>query len=712
MRKSRFPRKRGSWNRKLLATRQYENALVAAQFVRRIFITGAKVGLLAVIGVVAFFAILIGLRLMQVPNLAYLENYKPSEAIEVFDRYDNLICSVKSSEKRKLVPLSKVSSYLQKSVLTAEDRHFYEHKGVNFVSVLRAAIANAFAGHVVEGGSTITQQLVKNLFFEGEKRSIDLKLAEAVVAWQLENKFSKEKILELYLNEIYFGNGAYGIEQAARRYFGKGATQLTIAEGAYLAGIIRYPNVGASASHRKETISRQRDILNSMHDCGYINQEQWLQALNQPLVFKRAYEKETVEKITKYPYYVSYVMDLVRDRFSPAEMQRHGLKVYTNLDPAAQDAAERVLSAGIAGAPAGINQGALASIRVDDGAVVALVGGVGRFEDNQWNCATNPHTMGSAFKPFVYLTAFLFQTSSPESYVDDTPFQIKQGNGQDYKPQNFDKRFLGTITVKEALAFSRNIPALRTAQSVGISNVIATAKSAGIESDLAPELALALGCSAASPLEMANAYATLARGGTRMRAIVIRRIEDRGGRTLYVTRQDRDTVFDINAVAQIVDLMQDVVASGTGVAAKLPDRPVAGKTGTADKGRDIWFVGFTPDLVTAVWAGNSENKPVAGTQVTGGAVMARLWREYNRMYYLKHPKPPGTFVACTRIRGDFNLRMPKQDEVAKKQKPIVIYHPEENYSYTSSGSSAHSGSRTGAVPVRAGRGVNEYQWSR
>jgi 1A family penicillin-binding protein len=711
LRKSRFPRKRGSWNRKLLATRQYENAVVAAQFARRLFVTGGKVGILAVIGLVAFFAILIGFRLMQVPNLAYLENYKPSEAIEVFDRFDHLICSVKSTEKRKLVTLEKVSTYLQKAVLTAEDRHFYEHQGINLVSVVRAALSNAFAGHVVEGGSTITQQLVKNLFFEGEKRSVDLKLAEAMVAWQLESKFSKEKILELYLNEIYFGNGAYGIEQAARRYFGKGATQLTIAEGAFLAGIIRYPNIGSSSSHRRETLKRQHDVLNSMHDCGYINDGQWQEALNQKLVFKRADEKETVEKITKYPYYVSYVMDLVRDRFSQAEMQRHGLKVYTNLDPGAQDAAERVLSAGIAGAPSGINQGALASIRVDDGAVVALVGGVGRYEDNQWNCATNPHTMGSAFKPFVYLTAFLLEQASPESYVDDTPFKIRQGNGQEYKPQNFDKRFLGTITVKEALAFSRNIPALRTAQAAGINNVISTAKSAGIESDLAPELALALGCSAASPLEMANAYATLARGGTRMRAIAIRRVEDRGGRTLLVTHQDSDNVFDIHAVAQIVDLMQDVVASGTGVAAKLADRPVAGKTGTADKGRDIWFVGFTPDLVTAVWAGNADNKPVAGTQVTGGAVMARLWREYNKLYYLRHPKPPGTFIACTRVRGDFNMHMPKAEEVTKKQKPIVIYHPEESYTYTSGPS--QSGTRSqAATPVRAGRGVNEYKWSR
>lgn len=685
--------------------------MVAAQFARRFFVTGGKIALLAVVGVVAFFAILICFRLTQVPNLSYLDNYKPAEAIQVFDRYDALICSVKSNEKRKLVPLDKVSPFLQRAVLTAEDRHFYDHKGINLVSVVRAALANAVAGHVVEGGSTITQQLVKNLFFEGEKRSIDLKLAEAIVAFQIEQKFSKEKILELYLNQIYFGNGAYGIEQAARRYFGKGSTELTIAEGAYLAGIIRYPNIGASASHRRETIARQHDVLSAMQEQGYITNDQWVQAKMQELHFKRAEEKQVVEKLTRYPYYVSYVMDQVHDKFSQPEIQRHGLKVYTNLDPGAQDAAERVLNAGIRSAPAGINQGALASIKVDDGAVVALVGGVGNYEDNQWNCATNPHTMGSAFKPFVYLTAFLTGQSSPESYVDDTPFVIKQTNGKDYKPQNFDKKFCGTITVKEALAFSRNIPALRTAQQVGVGSIIATAQAAGIESDLAPELALALGCSAASPLEMANAYATLARGGTRMKAIVIRRVENRAGRVLMSTNQYSDHVFDIKAVANIVDLMQDVVASGTGVAAKLPDRPVAGKTGTADKGRDIWFVGFTPDLVTAVWAGNSENKPVAGTQVTGGAVMARLWREYNRQYYLKHPKAAGTFVACTRVRGDFKLHVnPKEHHEidVKKQKPIVIYHPEEdNYAYTSGPAPARS-----SAPVRSGRGVNEYRWSR
>jgi penicillin-binding protein 1A len=662
-----------------------------------------------------YLAICVMLDLMRVPNLAFLENYQPVGFIQVYDRDDKLICKIEGTEKRKIIPLSQITPHMQRAVLSAEDHHFYEHHGIDLFGILRATLANVIARHTVQGGSTITQQLAKNLFFESSQRSIPTKIAEAIVAGQLESRFSKEKILELYLNEVYFGNGAYGIEQAANLYFDKPAAALDVAESAYIAGLIRWPARGGDARYLRENISRRNDVINKMYEYGYITDFQADAAKAERPLFRRRPQP-------KYPYYVTYVLDLVRQLYTEGEMQRHGLRVYTNLDQAAQQAAERSLEAGIRTAPPGCTQGALVSMNVKDGAVLALVGGVGNYLKHQWNCAVNPHTAGSAFKPFVYLAGFNRGAFTPASYIEDAPLVIPRGNKEpDYKPKNFDGKYMGDITVAEALAYSRNTCAIRAAQQVGLDSVIETARRAGIEEKMAPEISLALGCSAVSPLEMCGAYGTLARGGVYIKPSTIRRIDDKNGNVLRAFYHDPERVFETQPVAQIVDVLQEVVAQGTGTQAKLADRPVAGKTGTSDQAKDLWFVGFTPDLVTAVWGGNPDNKPIPGSHVTGGTVMARIWREYNKSYYARHDVPSSWFVACTHLAGGFKFptREAKDEKEEKKkaqelpvtQKPIVV--PYEVYDPTYREAAATTtGRRRSVRAAQPARGVTEYNWSR
>lgn len=585
----------------------------------------------------------LAMQLKDLPDITIVERYEPIEAIQLFDRNDRLICTVEGDEDRRVVPLNQISGQMQQAMLAAEDHHFFEHHGIDLGGVVRALIVNLQAGHVVEGGSTITQQLVKNLFFTEAGRTMGRKVKEALVAWELERRYPKECILEMYLNQVYFGNNAYGIERAAYRYFDRPAAQLDLAQSAFLAGLVKAPSELGSAANRQAAITRQHEILAKMVDYGYITGDQLKAAINTKLVFKKGNNP-----LQKYPYYVSYVLEILRSKFTQSQMRKEGLRVYTNLEPKAQDIAEAALSEGIKAAPKGVTQGALVSISVSSGAVCAMVGGVGNFWKYQFNRAVNPHTIGSAFKPFVYLAAFIKGVANPETMVDDKPLVIHQLWGlPDYAPKNFDRKFMGRIPVRRALALSRNVPAVRTAQLVGIDRVVETARLAGITSKLDPNLSLALGSSAVSPLDIAAAYSTFARVGVAMTPQVLRRIENSRGQVIEVFESKVDKVFPVEPVAELLDVMQDVVKYGTGTQAKLSNRPVAGKTGTADAAKDIWFIGFTPDLVTAVWAGNDENLPIPGTNVTGGVVMAKIWRQYNEGYYKAFPTPPGSFIAPT-----------------------------------------------------------------
>ena len=591
---------------------------------------------------VAFVAIAAAIGIVQLKDhlkigTADLPTLKDaSTGVQFYDRNNKYLCTIHADRDREPVPLSKISKNMREALVSAEDHHFYEHHGIDFLGVARAFKKNREAGRIVEGGSTITQQLVRNLYLDKNDRSYTRKIKEVYLSWDAENRFSKNKIMETYLNEIYFGGGVYGIERAANTYFNKHASQLSVGEAAFLAGLIKSPSVFGDPAHRDLAIKRQHEVLNKMAEYGYITAAQAASLQSEKLTFKQGANP------VKYPYYITYALEQVKREMGP-DMWSQNLKVYTNLDPAAQKAATEKLNQGIKNAPRGVNQGALVSMHVNDGAVLAMVGGVGGYKDNQWNRALFPHTAGSSFKPFVYLTGLIKGIIEPDTLINDAPFSLKDGHGPDWTPKNFDNQFKGWVTVRDALVNSRNICAIRVAMETGIQPIIDTARAAGLNAKMDPYPSLALGTCAVSPLEMATAYATLARNGMYMPPQMIREIVTEDGKQNRKFHATPSGNLPAASVASLVDVMQDVVNRGTGTQARLPGIPVAGKTGTADGARDIWFCGFTPDTVTTVWGGSDKNQAIKGNNVTGGTVMAHIWREYMSAYYTIH-KPTKTLA--------------------------------------------------------------------
>lgn len=606
-----------------------------------------KVSSIVAIAIIIFTAIVflsfpIINKIFGADDLSVFENYQPVGSVEIYDYKDEFVGVLQGEEDRQVVRINQISDYVVQAVLAAEDSEFFKHSGFSLTSVIRAFMANMKAGRVVQGGSTITQQMVKNLFInedERYKRTISRKIRELLIALKVEKNYSKEKILEIYLNQVYFGKRAYGIERAAQRYFSKSAIELSINEASYLAGLLTAPSYLSQNYERAR--ERQMYVLDKMLENGFINETQFKEAKAQDVKFKYS-----SGNLALFPYYFSLVEKELAKRFTEHEINAMGLKVYTGIDPVAQRLAERNLNIGVRNAASGIDQGALVTIDVATGEVRALVGGVGNFFENQFDRASNPHTLGSAFKPFVYLTAFIMGTVDPSTIIQDEEIRIPDVSAEDgfWIPQNFDHEYHGPLSVKAALVFSRNIPAIRIAQRTGIKNIIKTAKSAGVKSDMKPLLSLALGSQAFSPLEVASAYSTFARGGTYLEPIVIRKIVDNKKNVLEVnTAKPQRTLPEIH-VSQLVSIMQNVVSYGTGTLAKIPNRTMAGKTGTADGSRDIWFVGFTPDYATAVWCGNDQNKKVLSRYATGGSTPAWIWREYMTKYYQAKPKAPTGFA--------------------------------------------------------------------
>lgn len=580
-------------------------------------------------------------KILGAPKLSILEDYQPIGSIEIYDYKDNFVGVLQGKEDRQVVKLSQISDYMKQAVLAAEDSDFFHHSGFSFTSILRAMVTNLKAGRIVQGGSTISQQMVKNLFIKEDdryKRTFSRKILELLIAFEVEARYSKERILEIYLNQVYFGNLAYGIERASQRYFSKPASKLNIQESAYLAGLLTAPSY--LSAHLDDALKRQRYVLEKMFDNGYISKADYDKALNTELKFQ-----PSKGNLSLFPYYFSYIEQELAKRFSRNDLKSMGLKVYTGLDPVAQRLAKQSLNLGVTNAAAGINQGALVTIDVETAQIRALVGGVGDFWQYQYNRATNIHTIGSGFKPFTYLTAFKNGVIDPSSIIDDSPLSIPDVSSATgyWRPHNFDDEFHGPMTARAALIFSRNIPTIKVAMRTGIKNIIETAHAAGIKTEMRPLLSLALGAQAFSPLEVATAYSTFARGGVRIDPILIRKITDAHGKVLEINEPVPVSSLPEHHVAQLVNILEDVVRMGTGGLARIPGRTMAGKTGTADGSRDIWFTGFTPDYVTTIWCGNENNKEVLSRYATGGSTPAWIWREYMTKYYEAKPRPNRKF---------------------------------------------------------------------
>jgi penicillin-binding protein 1A len=512
--------------------------------------------------------------------------------------------------------LAEMPSFLPAAFVAMEDRNFYHHHGIDIEGMIRAAIANFKAGHVVQGGSTITQQVVKIVFLTPD-RTISRKLQEIAGAWALEDRMSKQQILELYLNRLYLGSGAYGVDGAAHIYFGKSARDVTIAQAAMLAALTSAPSAFSPRRDLAAAQERAGEVLNAMVDTGAISERQ--------AAIARAHPATVIDQSDNLAR--NYFLDAAADEVKQVLPAAQGdLTVSTTLDPALEAAAKNQVSSVLArrGRAVHATQAALVSMTTD-GAVRALIGGRD-YAESAFNRVTHAHRQpGSAFKAFVYLAAFEHGLD-PATVRVDQPITIKDAN-KVWSPDNYGNEHFGPVTLEQAFAHSINTIAVQLGQEVGIPSVVDVAHRLGIQSKLDPYASLALGTSVVTPLELTGAYASFATLGMRVTPYIVTEVQSSGGQMLYQRKPvPQDRVFsEANGLA-MNDLMWQVVQAGTGRAAALPGHDVAGKTGTSADFRDAWFIGFSPELVTGVWVGNDDFSPMR--KVVGGSLPAQIWNGF------------------------------------------------------------------------------------
>ncbi len=560
----------------------------------------------------------------NLPDVRTLRGYVPTETSYIYDINGRLLLSLHGEAHRTNVDIEEVSPNLKMAVIAIEDSHFYQHRGINPTSVGRALVSNLEEGAIVEGASTITMQLVKNLFLSQDK-TYNRKLAETVLALRIEQIFPKSEILEMYLNNIYWGHNNYGVQTAAESYFNKPASELTLAEASVMAGMIQAPEEYSPFRNYQSTKQRQRMVLNRMRDLGWISAEAADEAFKEPLLVGQP----TAWKSSASPYITQAVVEELKQRFGEELVQKGGMRVQTTVDVNFQRRAEETVTKAFRRAQnRGLraDQVALAAVDPRTHFVKALVGGTS-YEESQFNRATQSKRQpGSSFKPFVYYAAFASGRYSPFTTIQDTPVRYKDGSKW-YEPQNYGGGFSGTVSLFDALKVSKNIPAVKLGKAVGLDRVIEVCQVLGIESELLPVVSLPLGAVGISPLEMAGAYATFASNGWQSDTTLILRVTDSQGNVLLDNTPDPRLVLDPWATASLTSILQGVIDSGTGKNAALGDRPAAGKTGTTSSERDVWFVGYTPQLSAAVWIGNDDYRPM-GSGVTGGTHAAPIWKAF------------------------------------------------------------------------------------
>ncbi|MDP1630168.1 MAG: penicillin-binding protein 1A [Caulobacter sp.] len=569
---------------------------------------GAVIGVWGLIFVVAFFAVFA----TDLPDVSKLNTVTRQPSISYLDRSGALI-AVRGSQYAPPVDLDGLPDYVPKAFIAIEDRRFYYHPGFDPIGISRAMVKNISCWCVAAGGSTITQQLARNLFLTADQTP-RRKAQELILALWLEMKFSKKEILALYLNRVYFGAGAYGIEAAAQRYFNKPASKLTLGEAALLAGMMKGPSRYSPVSATERAARRATIVLDEMVRTKAITSDQRADAFRSPVRVSAVLANQRAQ------YFTDWVDSQVRALVGePTE----DLIVETTLDLPIQAAAEAAVRAGVAGADGqGVRQAALVAID-GEGRIRAYVGGAD-YSESQFDRATNARRQaGSAFKPFVYLAA-MEAGRNPSVIVVDEPVRIGG-----WEPRNYTGRYLGPITLQTALSQSVNTIAARLANEVGTGNVAAVAKRLGINSKIQLDPSMALGAVEVNPLEMAQAYAPFANGGFLARGYGIQRIRTAGGKVLYdetIEKRARRSVIGSPALQYMNQMMREVVTSGTGKRARVPNYDIAGKTGTTSDYRDAWFVGYTGGFVAAVWTGKDDNSPMKG--VTGGGAPAGIWRAF------------------------------------------------------------------------------------
>ena len=598
------------------------------------------------------------------PPVQILDTYTPRQTSKVYAADGRFIAEV-GLERRTLVKISEIPKVVKDAFVLTEDKRFYQHSGIDWVRVPGAALRNLRAGSWEQGFSTITMQLARNVFPERISREKNLvrKVKEAKVARQIEERYSKDKILELYLNQINLGNGAYGVETASQRYFGKSVHDLNLAEAAMLAALPKAPARYNPRRFPERAIQRRNTVIELMRRNGAISDADASLAKAYPLQLGSKTESGEVA-----PYFVEWVRQQLDEKFG-ARLYEQGLKVYTTLDLDMQSAAERALENQLRAIEGGkygkfshrtyeqlaartangdesaapnspYLQGAFLAMDPRDGSVRALVGGR-QFDDSKFNRMTQAlRQPGSTFKPIVY-SAAIENGRTPGTIIDDAPITLPQVAGDQWTPQNYDGKFEGPIPLRRALYMSRNLPAIRTGMELGEQTVIDMAKRFGITSTIPPYPSIAIGSADVFPIEMISAYSAFANLGVRTAANAIRRVENQNGEVLWEPQPVRAQVLSAPEAWLMVSMMKDVVQRGT-AAGSVGSRffvPSGGKTGTTNDGADVWYIGYTADLVAGVWMGFDRPQKIKGN-AQGGELAAPAYTSFMTEIYRRRPAPP------------------------------------------------------------------------
>lgn len=595
-------------------------------FFRFIFVACFLLLLLAggvVAGIVAAYS-------RNLPDITRMADFQPSRSTQIYARDGSQLANL-YRQNRIWVKIDQVPQRVREAFIATEDRNFYHHHGLDFAGIARAALAD-YRHQQFQGASTITQQVARALFLSNEV-SISRKIQEALLALEIERNYTKDEILERYLNLIYFGAGAYGIQSASHTYFGRDVSTLSLAQAAVLAGLPAAPSDYSPFVSLKRAKLRQHHVLDRMVASHYITKAQATAANHASLDLVRY--RESGLQSYHYPYFTTYAIDQLEKQFGSHAVYEGGLQVYTTIDPHLQQIAADAVQYGMAqGRAAGIgaNEEALVVLRPSTGEILAMIGGAQPFSvahqfNRAWQARRQP---GSSFKVFVY-TAAIDQGDTPITKVDDSPVSFPAGDGSIWSPQDDDHRFLGPITLRYALAQSRNVAAVKLLQQIGVDRVIQYAKRMGVNEPLGEDLSLALGTSVVSPLDMASGYGTLANGGIHVAPTSLRVVRDSLGSTLLDHTYPQETEVISAATAYVMtSMLESVITSGTGYPNAVIGRPAAGKTGTTSDFHDAWFVGYTADdLVAAVWVGNDDNHRMRESY--GGDVPAKTWA-----YFMKH----------------------------------------------------------------------------
>lgn len=565
----------------------------------------------------------------DLPQIQSLENYKPSAITRVYSA-DQILLDEIFIEKRDPVPISQIPRQLVTALLTTEDRNFYKHSGLAVKGIIRAFIQNVRKGRFAQGASTLTQQLAKTLFLTPRK-TYERKLREAILSLQLERRYTKEEILTLYLNQIYFGSGAYGVASAARIYYNKPVQELSLAQCAMLAGLPQSPSRFSPLVNPQLAINRRKIVLDQMLATGSIDKTAYQSALNEKIASPgKKHER------TKAPYFMSYIKKELENRVGDTQLYKGGLTVYTTLVSNLQIAAQEAVANGLTTLETRMTenriskpspQGALVALNVQTGGIVAMVGGQDATANAFNRAVTAKRQPGSAFKPFIYALA-IERGFQPYQKILDAPVVFSSSvQDQDWQPENFSKTYDGEISLRWALAQSKNIPVLRLLDKLGTFAAIEFAQKMGFKSSLKPYLSLALGTSEVNLLELTAAYAVFANRGKYIAPYGITKVVDAEGHTLWQAKPEQHIAMRRSSAAIITNMLEAVIQEGTGRRAKSLPGPLAGKTGTTNQYKDALFIGFSPDIAAGIWVGN-DNATTLGPAETGGKAALPIWIDF------------------------------------------------------------------------------------